>query len=77
MTAPRLEIHLDRIHHNATTLVGRLASHGVSVTGVAGRSELANLNYGVGAMYDLNPKNAIGVDYTRKSYDHTAATTTS
>ena len=38
--------------------------------GVTGRSDLASLNYGVGAMYDLNAKNAIRVDYTRKSYDH-------
>lgn len=38
--------------------------------GVAGRSDLASLNYGVGAMYDLNARNAIRVDYTRKSYDH-------
>ncbi|MCU1352047.1 MAG: hypothetical protein JWM05_1256 [Acidimicrobiales bacterium] len=34
MTAPRLEIHLDRIHHNARTLVDRLAARGISVTGV-------------------------------------------
>ena len=34
MTAPRLEIRLDRIHHNARALVERLARRGISVTGV-------------------------------------------
>ena len=34
MTAPRLDIHLDRIHHNAGVLVQRLAARGISVTGV-------------------------------------------
>ena len=34
MTAPRLEIDLDKIHHNARTLVERLAVRGISVTGV-------------------------------------------
>ncbi len=34
MIAPRLEIRLDRIHHNARTLVRRLGERGVSVTGV-------------------------------------------
>jgi predicted amino acid racemase len=34
MSAPRLEIRLDRIHHNAKTLVDRLALQGISVTGV-------------------------------------------
>lgn len=34
MTAPRLEIRLDRIRHNAQTLVQRLAARGISVTGV-------------------------------------------
>lgn len=34
MTAPRLEIDLDKIHHNARTLVQRLATQGISVTGV-------------------------------------------
>ncbi|TVO66823.1 alanine/ornithine racemase family PLP-dependent enzyme [Denitromonas ohlonensis] len=34
MTAPRLEIDLDKIRHNALTLVQRLARHGISVTGV-------------------------------------------
>jgi len=34
MTAPRLEIDLDKIHHNALTLVARLGRRGISVTGV-------------------------------------------
>jgi predicted amino acid racemase len=34
MTAPRLEIDLDKIHHNACTLVQRLAHRGIAVTGV-------------------------------------------
>jgi ornithine racemase len=34
VTAPRLEISLDRIHHNARTLVARLGERGISVTGV-------------------------------------------
>ena len=34
MTAPRLEIRLDRIRHNAATLVERLGRRRISVTGV-------------------------------------------
>lgn len=34
MTAPRLEIDLDRLHHNARTLVERLEVRGIGVTGV-------------------------------------------
>ncbi len=34
MSAPRLEIDLDKIQHNARTLVERLALRGISVTGV-------------------------------------------
>ncbi len=34
MTAPRLEIRLDRIRHNARALVERLGGRGISVTGV-------------------------------------------
>ena len=34
MTAPRLEIDLDKIGHNARTLVERLGQRGISVTGV-------------------------------------------
>ncbi len=35
MTAPRLEIHLDKLHHNARTLVDRLALQGIEVSGVS------------------------------------------
>lgn len=34
MSAPRLEINLDRLHHNARTLVTLLGRRGISVTGV-------------------------------------------
>ncbi len=34
MTAPRLEIDLNKIYDNARSLVERLAKHGISVTGV-------------------------------------------
>ena len=35
MSAPRLEIHLERLHHNARTLVNRLGRQGIAVTGVS------------------------------------------
>ena len=35
MSAPRLEIALDRLHHNADTLVRRLARQGIAVTAVS------------------------------------------
>ena len=34
MNAPRIEIDLDKIHHNARTLVERLSHRGIAVTGV-------------------------------------------
>jgi ornithine racemase len=34
VSAPRIEIDLDKIRHNASELVSRLARHGISVTGV-------------------------------------------
>lgn len=34
MTAPRLEIELEKIYHNARTLVELLADHDISVTGI-------------------------------------------
>lgn len=34
MSAPRLEIDLGRLHHNAATLVTRLAGQGISITAV-------------------------------------------
>ena len=46
MAAPRLEIDLGKIEHNARTLVARLARHGISVTGVSkatlGSPQVAN-----------------------------------
>ena len=35
MSAPRLEIHLERLQHNARTLVERLGQQGITVTGVS------------------------------------------
>ncbi|WP_409526204.1 alanine/ornithine racemase family PLP-dependent enzyme [Nitrincola sp. MINF-07-Sa-05] len=46
MTAPRLDIDLDKIYHNACSLVRRLAARGISVTGVTkaslGSTAIAN-----------------------------------
>jgi len=35
LSTPRLEIHLDRLHHNALTLVTRLARRGIAITAVS------------------------------------------
>jgi len=35
LSAPRLEIHLEHLQHNASTLVNRLSSQGIKVTGVS------------------------------------------
>ncbi|NCF87386.1 MAG: alanine/ornithine racemase family PLP-dependent enzyme, partial [Verrucomicrobiaceae bacterium] len=47
MSAPRLLIDLEKLHHNALTLVQRLALHGISVTGVTkaalGAPEIGNV----------------------------------
>ncbi len=52
MTAPRLEIDLDKIQHNAGTLVGMLDRRGISVTGVTkaalGSPEIARVMVGAG-----------------------------
>jgi len=46
MSAPRLEIDLDKIEHNARTLIDRLAARGISVTGITkstlGSAEIAS-----------------------------------
>lgn len=46
MTAPRIEIDLDKIHHNVRTLSRRLARCGISISGVTkaflGSTEIAN-----------------------------------
>ncbi len=63
MTAPRLEIFLDRIHHNACTLIERLGARGISVTGVTkatlGSPEIASvlLRAGVNALGDSRIEN--------------------
>jgi predicted amino acid racemase len=61
--APRLEIDLDKIQHNAYTLVQRLASRGMSVTGVTkatlGSSDIAKvlLRAGVRSLGDSRIEN--------------------
>ncbi len=63
MAAPRLEIDLDKIYHNASTLVKRLACRGISVTGVTkvtlGSAEIAAtmLRAGVKALGDSRVEN--------------------
>jgi predicted amino acid racemase len=63
VTAPRLEIRLDRILHNAKTLVDRLALRGISVTGVTkaapGLPEIARvlLSAGVTSIGDSRIEN--------------------
>ncbi len=63
MTAPRLEIDLDKIRHNSRTLVERLAGQGVSVTGVTkaslGSPEIAGamIQSGVRALGDSRIEN--------------------
>ena len=63
MTAPRLEIDLDKIHHNGRTIVDRLAKRGISVMGVTkatlGSSEIAGvlLRAGVSAIGDSRIRN--------------------
>ena len=63
MTAPRLEIDLEKIHHNASTLVKRLRIRGISVTGVTkailGSPEIAGvfLQAGVQAIGDSRIEN--------------------
>jgi predicted amino acid racemase len=63
MTAPRLEVDLAKIHHNARTLVTSLAGRGISVTGVTkatlGSPEIAGalLRAGVTALGDSRIEN--------------------
>ncbi len=63
MTAPRLEIDLDKIQHNARTLVELLAGRGISVTGVTkvtlGSPEIAGalLRAGVSGLGDSRIEN--------------------
>jgi len=63
MPAPRLEIDLEKIHHNACILTKRLAKRGISVTGVTkatlGSVEIATtlLQAGVSALGDSRIEN--------------------
>jgi predicted amino acid racemase len=63
VTAPRLEIDLDRIEHNARTLTNRLAARGISVTGVTkaalGCADIANalMRAGVSRLGDSRIEN--------------------
>ncbi len=63
MPNPRLEIDLEKIHHNAGLLVKRLAKRGISVTGVTkaalGSAEIANslLRAGVSVIGDSRIEN--------------------
>jgi len=63
MTAPRLNIDLDKIYHNAHTLVELLADRGISVTGVTkatlGSREIADvlIRAGVQAIGDSRIEN--------------------
>ena len=63
MSAPRLEIDLDKLYHNARTLVQRLAARGISITGVTkaalGSPEIAEvwLRAGVAGLGDSRIEN--------------------
>ncbi|WP_298862590.1 alanine/ornithine racemase family PLP-dependent enzyme [uncultured Gimesia sp.] len=63
MTAPRLDINLDKIHHNASVLVKRLAERNITVTGVTkatlGSPEVANamLRAGINGLGDSRIEN--------------------
>ena len=63
MSAPRLEVDLDKLQHNASTLVERLAIRGIAVTGVTkaslGSPEIARalLRGGVGGLGDSRIEN--------------------
>ncbi|MGB5833340.1 MAG: alanine/ornithine racemase family PLP-dependent enzyme [Thiohalocapsa sp.] len=63
MTAPRLEIDLDKLHHNALTLVKSLSDRGISITGITkatlGSPEIANawLQAGVRGLGDSRIEN--------------------
>lgn len=67
--APRLEIDLDKIFHNARTLAQRLGSRGISVTGVTkaalGSADIANelLRAGVSSLGDSRIENIESMRY--------------
>lgn len=63
MSAPRLEIDLDKLQHNTRVLVGQLATHGISVTAVSkaclGSPDIANtfLKSGIQSIGDSRIEN--------------------
>ncbi len=67
MSAPRLEINLDKIQHNARTLAKRLTKQGISVTAVMkaslGSPEIARvvLDAGIGSIGDSRMENIEGM----------------
>lgn len=67
MSAPRLEIDLEKIHHNALTLVRILGKRGISITGVTkatlGSPEIADawLRAGVSGLGDSRIENIAGL----------------
>ena len=73
MYAPRLEIDLGKIQHNARTLVDRLARRNISVTGVTkamlGSPEIADvmLKAGVTDLGDSRIENIEAMRYSRES----------
>ncbi len=77
MSVPRLEIRLDRIHHNAKTLVDRLAPLGIGVIGVTkaalGLPEIARelLSAGVTRIGDARIENIERMKRARLSCEFT------
>jgi predicted amino acid racemase len=77
MPAPRIEIDLEKIHHNACTLVKRLAHRGISVTAVTkatpGSAEIATslLRAGVSAIGDSRIENIEAMRLARVSAEMT------
>lgn len=71
MTAPRLDINLSKIHHNASVLVDKLAQRGISVTGVTkavlGSPDIVNtlLSAGVSSLGDARIEN---IEAMRRQY---------
>ena len=67
MTAPRLEIDLGKLRHNARTLVKRLRTRGIAVTGVTkavlGSAEVAKvmLEAGVSGLGDARVENLVAM----------------
>jgi predicted amino acid racemase len=71
MSAPRLEIDLGKIQHNARTLVERLARRGISVTGVTkatlGSPEIAHAMLQAGVS-DLGDSRIENIEAMRRSH---------